>query len=242
MLFLSLIGCKKECKKNTTVASIAERAIPDTSMVNEDVELSVKALTYCYDDDLYVELNDKEQFSYTLKAYASSICCNGECVCPTAIKYKDTLIHFQPAQKGTYLFYITERKDIIKVDTMIVIDIRDNQRKKSILGEWDWIMTWYFGWESKIVTTPESTGDSKLLNIENDSIKYYSDGILDLCFSYGFKYLPITSTFHEPGDYPDSTLSLVINNDETRYFLTTNDTLILWSTNRIGPYDYFKRR
>jgi len=243
ILFLTIIGCEKEgIKKHTVVTNIEEWMIPDTVMVNEDVQIFVKASYGCV-YDLSVQLKEKEQFSYSLVAFGTFTCYNGDCKCATAYTYKDTIIHFQPAQEGTYLFAVTERKNKIYTDTMMVIDTRDDQRRKSIIGEWNWIRTEAWGWEFKVTTTPESAGYTKFLKITMDTLKYYSDGEPDSSFSYGFKYLPINYTFPAPGKYPDSTLCLVINNDYTRFFLTKNDTLILWNTIARGdPFEYYKRK
>jgi len=241
ILCISIIGCEKDgSKKQTVVTHIEEWIIPDTVMVNEDVQIFVKVSYGCYNYDLFAELKEKAQFSYSLNSYGTSTC-YGTCKCATAYTYKDTIIHFQPTREGTYLFAVSERKDKIVKDTMIVIDIRDEKRKKSVIGEWNWIRTEAWGWEFKVITTPESAGYSKSLKITTDSLKYYSGGVLDSSFSYGFKYVPIKYTYPDPGKYPDSTLCLLIDSERTSFFVSKNDTLILWSTigNR-GPFEYYK--
>jgi hypothetical protein len=111
----------EDCTKITTVEIEEERSIPDTVLNNEQVQIIIKAsaTNLCW-RDLYVEFKEKDQFEYSLKAYGTYTCCKGGCACAASMLYMDTVIYFQPTQKGTYLFNISETRNRIVIDTMIV--------------------------------------------------------------------------------------------------------------------------
>lgn len=95
--------------------------IPDTVAGGETVEITVKAAatSLCW-SDLYVELKENEMFKYSIQSYGTFTCCEGGCVCPAAMLYKDTTVSFQPTQQGMYFFSVSETKNRVVVDTMIV--------------------------------------------------------------------------------------------------------------------------
>ena len=122
LLFICFIFscCEKDDCKKVGMVEIEERIIPDTVMNYEHVQIMIKASATngCW-SDLYVELKEKELFEYSMKAYGTFTCCD-VCACPATMVYKDTVIDFQPTQKGTYYFNISELRNKIDVDTMIV--------------------------------------------------------------------------------------------------------------------------
>ena len=124
LLFICLLfsSCKDvdDCTKTGQV-QIEEWFIADTAMINENIKINIKAsaTNLCW-SDLYIELIEKEQREYSIKAYGTFTCCDGGCACPMAMLYHDTVIDFQPSQRGTYIFNISELKNRIEVDTMIV--------------------------------------------------------------------------------------------------------------------------
>jgi hypothetical protein len=89
--------------------------------MDEPVQISVKAsaTNLCW-SDLYVELGAQDAFTYSLQSYGTFSCCQGLCVCPDQMLYKDTVITFQPAQKGKYYFNIAEPQGSVVFDSMIV--------------------------------------------------------------------------------------------------------------------------
>ncbi|MCF6353436.1 MAG: hypothetical protein L3J06_10530 [Cyclobacteriaceae bacterium] len=102
------------------MVEIDERSIPDTVANNEYIKINVKAsaVNLCW-GDLYVELKENKPFEYDVKAYGTFTCCD-KCACPTAMLYMDTIIDFQPTQKGLYLFHVSELQSKITTDTMVV--------------------------------------------------------------------------------------------------------------------------
>ena len=98
---------------------IRETNIPDTVTIFDQVQISAKAeaINGCW-SDLYFNFNESGEFEYSLEAYGKYTNLNG--VCPDIMVYKDTMINFQPTQKGKYFFNVSRFKDSIIVDTMIV--------------------------------------------------------------------------------------------------------------------------
>jgi hypothetical protein len=123
LLYCLLLSCCDDdnCTKIGMVEIEKERSIPDTALTNEQIEIKIKAsaTNLCW-SDLYVEFKETDQFEYSLSAYGTYTCCEGECACPAAMLYMDTVINFQPTQKGTYFFNISETRNRIVTDTMIV--------------------------------------------------------------------------------------------------------------------------
>jgi hypothetical protein len=124
LMFISIIfSCRNDndCTKIGMVAIEDERSIPDTVIINEQVPIKIKAsaTNWCW-SDLYIEFKEKDQFEYSLKAFGTFTCCEDVCACPPTMLYMDTLIYFQPTQKGAYLFRISETSNRIVTDTIIV--------------------------------------------------------------------------------------------------------------------------
>lgn len=92
--------------------------IPDTvlNMEHSQIMVEAEATNGCW-SDLYIELSKIKDFEYSVKAYGTYEGCG---TCPDIMIIKDTIFDFQPTQKGTYLFKISERTDKIFVDTIIV--------------------------------------------------------------------------------------------------------------------------
>jgi hypothetical protein len=120
MLFLT-ISCTKMSDnyiKMTGMVNISETIIPDTSIVFEKVQIRGKAeaTNGCW-KNLYFQFRKINDFEYELKANGTY---ESTGVCSDVMVYKDTLIDFIPAQKGTYLFYTIKKPYKIITDTMIV--------------------------------------------------------------------------------------------------------------------------
>ena len=114
-----ILSCSDDdCIKRIGMVSIGERIIPDTvmSLDNSQVMIEAEATNGCW-SDLYLELNKTDEFEYSLKAYGTY---ESYGACPDIMVYKDTIINFQPTQKGVYLFRISELPNRIIVDTIIV--------------------------------------------------------------------------------------------------------------------------
>ena len=120
---VTLISCEREMNDCPSVhmAQIEDAIIPDTVSMDELVQISVEAsaTNLCW-SNLYVELKAEDAFTYSLQSYGTFSCCVELCACPESMLYKDTLITFQPAQKGKYFFNIAETQGRVAVDSMIV--------------------------------------------------------------------------------------------------------------------------
>ncbi len=127
ILILIIICFLESCSDSDVYTKIGmveiekERSIPDTVIYNEQVQIKIKAsaTNRCW-SDLYVEFKETDQFKYSLEAYGTYTCREGGCLCAAAMLYMDTVIIFQPPQKGTYLFNISETRDRIVIDTLTV--------------------------------------------------------------------------------------------------------------------------
>jgi hypothetical protein len=120
---LFCIGCKKDNPevKKIGMVLIAKRTISDTVLQNENTEISIVAFAEngCW-SDLFVDLKKETSFYYSIKAYGTFSCRERGCACPAVLVEMDTIISFQPTQKGNYIFNIYTTEDSITVDTMIV--------------------------------------------------------------------------------------------------------------------------
>jgi hypothetical protein len=118
-LLVVLYSCAEDdCIKRIDMVGIGERTIPDTIFNLDHAQLILKAeaINGCW-SNLYLELNENNDFEYTLKAYGTYESCGA---CPSVMVYQDTIIDFHPTQTGTYLFKISELPNQIVVDTIIV--------------------------------------------------------------------------------------------------------------------------
>ena len=117
-----MLSCNDDDYSRITLVCIEnERFIPDTAENMESVPIKIKASagSSCW-SDLYVELRELEAFEYSIIAFGTFTCHKGGCACPDVMVYKDTIIYFQPTQVGMYLFSISESRNKVDIDTMIV--------------------------------------------------------------------------------------------------------------------------
>jgi hypothetical protein len=105
-------------EKRTGPVEIIETSIPDSAKSQDFIEIEAKASANngCW-RSLFVELKATDTFDHTIKAYGTY---ESYGACPDIMVYQDTVIHFGPLQKGTYIFAITKNQDEIAIDTMIV--------------------------------------------------------------------------------------------------------------------------
>ena len=104
--------------KRFDMVDISKTLIPDTTINLDYLQIRAKALADngCW-SKLYFELKKTKDFEYTLKAYGTY---ESFGICPDKVVSLDTLIDFQPTQKGTYLFYISRVPNKTEINTMIV--------------------------------------------------------------------------------------------------------------------------
>ena len=104
--------------KRFDMVDINKTLIPDTTINLDYLQIRAKAQADngCW-SKLYFELKKTKDFEYSLKAYGTY---ESFGVCPDKVVSQDTLIDFQPTQKGTYLFYISRVPNKAEIDTMIV--------------------------------------------------------------------------------------------------------------------------
>jgi hypothetical protein len=104
--------------KRFDMVDISKRLIPDTTFNLDIMEIKAKAQAEngCW-RKLYFELKKTKDFEYTLKAYGTY---ESFGICSARLVYQDTVIAFQPKQKGTYLFHISRVPNKTEIDTMIV--------------------------------------------------------------------------------------------------------------------------
>jgi hypothetical protein len=116
------ICCQKEnpCYKKNGMVRISNSAIADTVLQNENSPISIVAFAEngCW-SNLFVDLKEETSFEYSIKAYGTFTCCEGGCACPDVLVSRDTIINFQPTQKGNYIFNIYTSQSSITIDTMI---------------------------------------------------------------------------------------------------------------------------
>jgi hypothetical protein len=95
--------------------------IADTVIQNEStsIKINASAPNGCW-SNLFVEIKSESTFDYSVKAYGTFSCREGGCACPDILVGMDTIINFQPTQKGEYVFNVYTSKDSITIDTMIV--------------------------------------------------------------------------------------------------------------------------
>ena len=119
VLAIILSSCSDDnCEKQVGMVGIAEWTIPDTVLNFENSQIIVKAVASngCW-SNLYLELNEINEFEYSLKAYGTYESCGA---CPDIMVYHDTIIDLQPMQRGSYIFNISELPDRQIIDTIIV--------------------------------------------------------------------------------------------------------------------------
>ena len=104
--------------KRFELVEISKIVIPDTTFNLDVMEIKAQAQANngCW-SNLYFELKKTKDFEYTLKAYGAF---ESFGVCPEMLVTQDTVIKFQPKEKGTYLFYISHLANEVDIDTLIV--------------------------------------------------------------------------------------------------------------------------
>ena len=115
-------GCKKNrSTERIGMVHIENSIIPDTVLTNEIAYISIKAseTNGCW-SALFVDIEKEDMYEYSIKAYGTFSCFEGGCACPEVMVYHDTIIDFQPKQKGTFLFRIQKNRNNIITDTLIV--------------------------------------------------------------------------------------------------------------------------
>ncbi len=122
ILLLGLIGCKKDhyYKKNGMV-QIYSSTIADTVLQNEStaIKITASAANGCWSNP-FVNLKGETSFDYSIKAYGTFSCRHGGCACPDLLVGMDTVINFQPTQKGKYTFNVYTSQDSITIESRIV--------------------------------------------------------------------------------------------------------------------------
>lgn len=107
-ILLSLLAsCKDDIIYKVDTVQIEQIQMSDTVLLNEIAQINVKAFATngCW-SDLFVTLEKEEAFTYSIKAFGTFSCREGGCACADVMVSRDTIIDFQPNQKGTYIFEI----------------------------------------------------------------------------------------------------------------------------------------
>ena len=122
LICLVHLSCEKDDYKRVGMVQIEDAMIPDTALVDELVQITVKAAAtdLCW-SDLYVELKEENPFAYSIRSYGTFSCGEGGCACPQQMLFKDTILTLQPTAEGNYFFNIWETERRVVIDTMIVI-------------------------------------------------------------------------------------------------------------------------
>jgi hypothetical protein len=98
---------------------ISEFNKPDTVSIFNEVQIYAKAqaMNGCW-HDITFDFEKLNNFEYSIKAFALYTNYSGKC--PEVLVIQDTIIYFQPTQKGSYIFNIFNTQDSVTVDTLIV--------------------------------------------------------------------------------------------------------------------------
>lgn len=118
LVCLTLSCTKERYVKKFEMVDISKTLIPDTTLILDYMQIRAKAQAdnSCW-KNLYFEFKKEKEFEYSLTAYGTY---ESFGVCDDVIVSQDTVINFQPTEKGTYLFHITHVPDQTTTDTMIV--------------------------------------------------------------------------------------------------------------------------
>ncbi len=122
IICLFCVYCEKSPHtKEVGMVQICSSTIADTVMQNEStgIQIIASAPNGCW-SNLFVEIKSETVSDYSVKAYGTFSCREGGCACPDVLVGMDTIINFQPTQKGEYVFSVYNSKDSITIDTMIV--------------------------------------------------------------------------------------------------------------------------
>lgn len=103
------------------MVQIYSSTIADTVLQNESTAIRIiaSAANGCW-SNLFVDLKGETTFDYSIKAYGTFSCRDGGCACPDVLVGMDTVIYFQPTQKGKYTFKVYTSQDSITIESMIV--------------------------------------------------------------------------------------------------------------------------
>lgn len=104
--------------KKFEMVEISKTLIPDTAIYLDYMQIRAKAQANngCW-SNLYFELKKTKEFEYTLKAYGTY---ESFGVCAEKVVTKDSIFNFQPIEKGTYLFHISQKPNEVDVHTLVV--------------------------------------------------------------------------------------------------------------------------
>lgn len=115
-------SCEKDpYYKKIGIVEIYSSTIADTVLQNGSTAIKIiaSAANGCW-SNLFVDLKGETSFDYSIKAYGTFSCRDGGCACPDVLVGMDTVINFQPTQKGKYTFNVYTSQDSITIKTMIV--------------------------------------------------------------------------------------------------------------------------
>jgi hypothetical protein len=104
--------------KKFEMVDITKMLIPGraNSLDNMQISAEAQANNGCW-SNLYFELKKTKEFEYTLKAYGTF---ESFGACPERLVTKDTVVNFQPSEKGTYLFHISRNPNEADIHTVVV--------------------------------------------------------------------------------------------------------------------------
>lgn len=120
ILIFILISCSKNenSDRNIGMVGICEVIIPDTVTSLEKIQVYAKAeaTNGCW-GNLHLELNKVNEFEYSIKAFGTF---ESSGACPEVMVYKDSVLDFQPMQKGICIFKISQSPNLIVIDTLVI--------------------------------------------------------------------------------------------------------------------------
>ena len=125
ILLTILVGLMLSCErpedkyvKRFDRVDISKTTIPTMGYATDAMQIRAKAQAEngCW-SKIYFEFRRTEPFNYTLKAYGTY---ESFGACPEILVTQDTVIDFQPMEKGTYLFHVSRSANEIDVDTLVV--------------------------------------------------------------------------------------------------------------------------
>ena len=104
---------------NTDVIEISNFSLPDSTQVFDTIVIKAEAEApnACWKNLNIVFARDSD-FNYHLRAYGTYFVNGG--LCPAQIISTDTVINFQPTQRGKYFVHILKDPQTLIVDTLNV--------------------------------------------------------------------------------------------------------------------------
>lgn len=120
IIILLSLSCSRDDNyvKGIGRVGFREVIIPDTVTGLDNVQIFTiaEATDGCW-SNLYLELKKIKEFEYSIKAFGTYES-SGACIC--RMVYSDSVINFQPNQRGIYLFKISQLPYRVVIDTMVV--------------------------------------------------------------------------------------------------------------------------